>query len=45
MSEAHKIVAINNDPTAPIFSIAHYGIVGDLNQVVPKLVKAYRAKG
>jgi electron transfer flavoprotein alpha subunit len=45
MAEASKIVAINNDPTAPIFSIAHYGIVGDLNQVIPRLIKAYRTKG
>jgi electron transfer flavoprotein alpha subunit len=45
MSEAHKIVAINVDSTAPIFSIAHYGIVGDLNQVIPRLIKAYRSKG
>ncbi|MGD0091299.1 MAG: electron transfer flavoprotein subunit alpha/FixB family protein [Planctomycetota bacterium] len=45
MAEASKIVAINIDPTAPIFSIAHYGIVGDLNQVIPRLIKAYRTKG
>jgi electron transfer flavoprotein alpha subunit len=42
MREATKIVAINNDPTAPIFSLAHYGIVGDLNKVIPLLIKAYR---
>jgi electron transfer flavoprotein alpha subunit len=42
MNEAAKIVAINSDPTAPIFSIAHYGIVGDLTQVIPRLIKAYR---
>ncbi len=43
MNEASKIVAINSDPTAPIFSIAHYGIVGDLTQVIPRLIKAYRS--
>lgn len=45
MSEAAKIVAINNDPDAPIFQIAHYGIVGDMNVTVPTLIKAIRAKG
>jgi electron transfer flavoprotein alpha subunit len=44
MSESSKIVAINNDPEAPIFSIAHYKIVGDLNEVLPKMVKAIREK-
>ena len=44
MSESSKIVAINNDPDAPIFSVAHYKIVGDLNDVVPMMVKAIREK-
>lgn len=42
MEESARIVAINNDPDAPIFSVAHYGIVGDLNDVIPRLVKAIR---
>ncbi|MDO4575338.1 MAG: electron transfer flavoprotein subunit alpha/FixB family protein [Planctomycetia bacterium] len=42
MEESAKIIAINSDPAAPIFSIAHYGIVGDLNVVVPMLTKALR---
>jgi len=44
MSEAGKIIAINADPQAPIFGIAHYGIVGDLNDVIPRLIEIYRKK-
>jgi electron transfer flavoprotein alpha subunit len=45
MSQSQKIVAVNTDPDAPIFQIAHYKIVGDLNEVVPKMTKAIREKG
>ncbi|MEN6385209.1 MAG: electron transfer flavoprotein subunit alpha/FixB family protein [Phycisphaerales bacterium] len=44
MSDSQKIIAINNDPTAPIFDVAHYKIVGDLNDVVPKMIKAIKAR-
>ena len=44
MQESAKILAINSDPGAPIFGIAHYGIVGDLNEVIPMLIKAYKGK-
>jgi electron transfer flavoprotein alpha subunit len=44
MDSSSRIIAINSDPEAPIFSIAHYGIVGDLNDVIPKMIKAYKAR-
>jgi len=44
MDQSGKIIAINTDPDAPIFNIAHYGIVGDLNQVIPMMIKSYKAK-
>jgi electron transfer flavoprotein alpha subunit len=44
MEESQRIIAINTDPKAPIFSVAHYGIVGDLREVIPKMIKAYKEK-
>ncbi len=45
MSQSQKIVAVNNDPDAPIFNIAHYKIIGDLNKVVPMMIKTTKEKG
>jgi len=44
MDDSQKIIAINSDPDAPILAIAHYSIVGDLNEVIPKMIAAFKAK-
>ena len=38
MQGANLIVALNRDPGAPIFKVAHYGIIGDLHKVIPVLI-------
>ncbi len=44
MEESAKIIAINTDKDAPIFGVAHYGIVGDLRKVIPMMIKAFKGR-
>jgi electron transfer flavoprotein alpha subunit len=41
---SNRIVAINTDPQAPIFSIAQHGIIGDVQEIIPKMIQAYKNK-
>ncbi len=44
MQSSGTIVAVNKDPNAPIFEFCDIGVVGDLNQIVPKLTELVRAR-
>jgi electron transfer flavoprotein alpha subunit len=42
MQNSEIVVAINKDPNAPIFNWAHYGIVGDLHEIIPALIQEFK---
>lgn len=42
MSESSLIISVNNDKNAPINNIADYAIIGDINEVIPKMIKYYK---
>jgi len=44
MDQSSKIIAINTDPNAPIFQVAHYKIIGDLGEVLPLIIQSLRDK-
>jgi electron transfer flavoprotein alpha subunit len=44
MDQSSKIIAINTDPNAPMFQIAHYKIVGDVGEVLPLIIKTLRER-
>lgn len=44
MQESNKIIAINNDPDSPIFEVAHYGIVGEAADIIPKFIEVFKHK-
>jgi len=44
MEDSAKVIAINDDPEAPIFSVATYAIVGDLKKIIPMMIKSLKER-
>ena len=44
MDQSSKIIAINTDPDAPMFQIAHFRIIGDVGEVLPMIIKTLRER-
>ena len=42
MDQSAMIISINSDPNAPIHQIADYAIIGDLNEIIPRMIKSYK---
>lgn len=42
MDQSAMIISVNNDPNAPIHQIADYSVIGDLNEVLPKMIASYK---
>ena len=42
MDQSSMVISINNDPEAPICKIADYAITGDVNEIIPKMIKYYK---
>ena len=45
MKGSQQIIAVNRDPEAPVFKVAHYGIVGDIYEILPRLIGKIGRKG
>ena len=42
MDQSSMVISINSDPEAPINKIADYAITGDVNEIIPKMIKYYK---